>query len=164
MIFITVGGEKFQFNRLFAVMDNDIKSGAITDEVFAQIGVSEYAPKFFKYKRYMPFDEVLKFVRESDIVISHAGVGTVILCLKEGEIPIVLPREENFKEHVDDHQVEFAKKMEEEGKILLAKDEKDVLDKIKNYKKLISKMKPYKISDSSDKLVSYLKTIVEEKD
>ncbi len=45
MIFITLGSQKFQFNRLLKKIDNLIEIGVIQEEVFAQIGYSNYKPK-----------------------------------------------------------------------------------------------------------------------
>ena len=52
MIFITLGSQKFQFNRLLKAIDKLIADGKITDEVFAQIGYSDYIPVHFQYKGY----------------------------------------------------------------------------------------------------------------
>lgn len=50
MIFITLGSQKFQFNRLLEYVDNLIKT--ITEKVFAQIGASDYQPRNFNYEHF----------------------------------------------------------------------------------------------------------------
>ena len=40
MIFITLGSQKFQFNRLLKTVDELVERGIIKEEVFAQIGFS----------------------------------------------------------------------------------------------------------------------------
>ena len=57
MIFIILGSQKFQFNRLVKEVDKLIENGYITEEVYAQIGYSDYEPKNFKFKRFMDRDE-----------------------------------------------------------------------------------------------------------
>lgn len=49
MIFITLGSQKFQFNRLLKAVDELVAAGKIKDEVFAQIGYSDYKPMNYKY-------------------------------------------------------------------------------------------------------------------
>lgn len=49
MIFITLGSQKFQFNRLLQAVDQLIEKSVIEDEVFAQIGYSDYQPKHYAY-------------------------------------------------------------------------------------------------------------------
>ena len=50
MILITVGSQKFQFNRLLSKIDELIEKKVITDKVFAQIGVSDYKPKNYEFQ------------------------------------------------------------------------------------------------------------------
>ena len=57
MIFITLGSQKFQFNRLLQAVDELIEKGVIDDEVFAQIGYSDYEPKHFEYKQFLDREE-----------------------------------------------------------------------------------------------------------
>ena len=56
MIFVTLGSQKFQFNRLLIEIDKLVDEGKITEEVFAQIGYSDYKPKNYKYKENTSLD------------------------------------------------------------------------------------------------------------
>ncbi|MBU7540929.1 beta(1,3)galactosyltransferase EpsH, partial [Levilactobacillus brevis] len=78
MIFVTVGTQKFQMNRLLEKLDDLIRDGKITERVFAQIGYSDYKPQKCDY---MPFlDESIfnKKTSECSLIITHAGVGNII--------------------------------------------------------------------------------------
>ena len=66
MILITVGSQKFQFNRLLEEVDKLIEKKVIEDEVFAQIGVSDYKPKNYEYKDFLTQDEFSKKMDESN--------------------------------------------------------------------------------------------------
>ena len=107
MIFITLGSQKFQFNRLLKAVDEQIASGRITDEVFAQIGASDYYPKNFRYKDYLDRDEFSKEMDRSDIVITHGGTGVIINAVKKKKKVIAIPRLAKYGEHVDDHQLQL---------------------------------------------------------
>ena len=61
MIFITLGSQKFQFNRLLKAIDKLIADGKITDEVFAQIGYSDYIPVHFQYKTFLDREEFAEY-------------------------------------------------------------------------------------------------------
>ena len=52
---------------------------------------------------------------EARAVVMHAGVGSVMISLANGKRPIVMARRAEFGEHVDDHQVELARRMEANG-------------------------------------------------
>ena len=57
-------------------------------------------------------DQAVEYIRKSELVVSHAGIGTIILC-KEYGIPIlILPRRKAYGEHMNDHQLEIAKALE----------------------------------------------------
>ena len=78
MIFITLGSQKFQFNRLLRQIDSLIEKGVITEKVFAQIGASDYVPQFFSYTDYMDKKDFIRYVGEADIVITHGGTGAIM--------------------------------------------------------------------------------------
>jgi len=162
MMFITVGTEKFPFDRLIETIDKAITIGEIKDEVFAQIGSSTYIPKFIKYEKFLTFDEMIKTIRKADIVVSHAGVGSLLICLQMGKMPIIFPRLSRFGEHVDDHQLEFAKRIDVLKKALVAYDEDDLLYKIKNYRQLVTKYKA-KTSFSKKSLIFSLLNSLKQK-
>jgi UDP-N-acetylglucosamine transferase subunit ALG13 len=58
----------------------------------------------------------------ADIVITHGGVGSIYTALRQGHTPIVFPRRVRLGEHVNDHQVEMAQKLAEQGRVVLAED------------------------------------------
>lgn len=53
MIFVTLGSQKFQFNRLLQKIDELVKEEAIKEEIFAQIGYSDYKPENYQYKDFL---------------------------------------------------------------------------------------------------------------
>ncbi len=113
MIFITLGSQKFQFNRLLVEVDRLIQEGVITDTVFGQIGNSDYEPKNFAYKRFLSRDEFASKQEECDIVITHGGTGAIIGALKKGKKVIAIPRLAKYGEHVDDHQIQLLDQFKE---------------------------------------------------
>jgi len=113
MIFITVGSQKFQFNRLLKAVDEFIGKGEITDDVFAQIGYSDYKPVNFRYKDFMNHDEFAAEMSKADIIITHGGTGAIIGAVKKNKKVIAVPRLAKYGEHVDDHQTEIIEQFKE---------------------------------------------------
>ena len=109
MIFVTLGSQKFQFNRLLKEIDLLIEEGNIKEEVFAQIGYSDYNPKNYQYKEFLDRDEFSEIMSKCDTVITHGGTGTIIGAVKKGKKVIAIPRLAKFEEHVDNHQLEIIK-------------------------------------------------------
>ena len=113
MIFITVGSQKFQFNRLLKKIDELVEKKIITDSVFAQVGNSDYKPKNFEYIDFLEQEEFNKKINESDLIITHAGTGVIINAVKNGKKVIATPRLAKYEEHVDNHQIQLIKQFEE---------------------------------------------------
>ena len=101
----------------------------ITEEVIIQTGFSTYEPKYCKWSKLIPYQQMLKNVEDARIVITHGGPASFIMPLQLGKTPIVVPRQQQFNEHVNNHQVEFARNVAERmGTIIPVED----VDKLKD--------------------------------
>ena len=146
MIFITLGSQKFQFNRILKEVDRLVESGTIVDTVFAQIGNSDYEPVNYPFKRFLSRDEFAKFQSECSIVITHGGTGAIIGALRNGKKVIAVPRLAKYGEHVDDHQLQIIHQFDEMHLIEPCYDIsqlKDTYDKLKvtEYRQYVSNTK-----------------------
>lgn len=113
MIFVTVGTHEQPFNRLIKEVDCLLGTGVIKDDVFIQTGYSTYEPKFCKWSSLISFDKMNELMEASDIIITHGGPATFMSAIANGKKPIVVPRQEKYDEHVNDHQVDFAQQVKE---------------------------------------------------
>ena len=118
MIFIALGTQKFQFNRLLQMIDQLISNGKIVESVFAQIGNSDYVPKNIQYTSFMSKFDFEKKIRECDVLITHSGVATIITGLKYEKKVIVVPRLAKYEEHIDNHQVQIAEAFSEQNYVI----------------------------------------------
>ncbi|KWU05809.1 glycosyltransferase [Lactobacillus crispatus] len=109
MIFVTVGTHEQPFNRLIKKVDDLVADGAIQEKVVMQTGFSTYKPKHCEAHKMMSFDEMQQNLKDARIVITHGGPSSFIEALQFGKVPIVVPRQEKFHEHVNNHQVDFVK-------------------------------------------------------
>ena len=121
MIFVTLGSQKFQFDRLLKKIDELIDKGIITDEVFAQIGSSTYLPQNYKYTRFMDREEFSGHENAS-LVVTHGGTGVIMGAVKKGKKVIAVPRLAKYGEHVDDHQLQLLHQFDDLGIICYCKD------------------------------------------
>lgn len=135
MIFVTLGSQKFQFNRLLQKLDELVLQGAIKDEIFAQIGYSDYHPVNYQYKEFLSRDEFAEAQAKADTVITHGGTGAIIGAVKKGKKVLAVPRLAKYGEHVDDHQIQLLKQFDGMGIIEACyqiDDLSNALYKIKN--------------------------------
>lgn len=141
MIFITVGTHEQPFDRLLKCIDNMIENGMITEEIICQKGFTDYEPKNYKAEKLISYEEMQDNIKKARIVITHGGPASFIAPLTVGKIPIVVPRQKKYDEHVNDHQFEFAKEVEKRmGNIIVANTDEELIKSILNYDNLIKKM------------------------
>lgn len=126
MIFVCMGTQVYQFDRLTKKLDELVGDGTITDEIFAQIGAAEYLPKNYEYKKFLNKDEFSKYQEEADIIISHGGTGALIGASKLGKNIVAVPRLAKYHEHVDDHQLQIVNVLEKEGYVRAVYDIDDL--------------------------------------
>ncbi len=131
MIFVVLGTQKFQLNRLLKLLDEYVYAGFIKEEVVAQIGHSSYVPQHYEYKQFMDKEEFDSTIQKADIVIAHSGVGTIMTAINSKKPVIVFPRLAKYKEHVDDHQLDIAKAFETKKYVLCCYEEDNLYEKIK---------------------------------
>ncbi len=126
-IFITLGSQKFQFNRLLKAVDELCEKGTVdAEDVFAQIGYSDYLPKNFSYKKFLDRDEFSNEMEKANIVITHGGTGAIIGAVKKGKKVIAVPRLAKYGEHVDDHQLQLIKQFDDLNLICPCRDTKEL--------------------------------------
>ena len=118
MIFVTLGSQKFQFNRLLKEIERLIEEKKIIEDVFAQIGYSDYKPRNYEYKEFLDREEFSRVMSKCDTVITHGGTGAIIGAVKKNKKVIAIPRLSKFEEHVDDHQIEIVNQFHDMGLIL----------------------------------------------
>lgn len=118
MIFVTLGSQKFQFNRLLMELDKLKENGKIQEEIYAQIGYSDYKPKNYTSRRFFDQTEFKKYMNESSLVISHGGTGAIVTALKMKKKVIAVPRLTKFSEHVDNHQLQIVNEFKEMNLVL----------------------------------------------
>ena len=134
MIFITLGSQKFQFNRLLQAVDELIDKGVIKEEVFAQIGYSDYKPRNYVFKEFLDRDEFAAQEGKCEILITHGGTGAIIGAVKKGKKVIAIPRLAKYGEHVDDHQLQLIAQFKNQNLICGLNDCSELEDGLKYVK------------------------------
>lgn len=162
MIFVTVGTHEQPFNRLVKYIDTLKEADDIAEEVVIQTGFSTYEPQYCTWQKLYPYQQMVELVAKARIVITHGGPSSFIMPLQIGKIPIVLPRQKRFDEHVNDHQLNFCKQVaERNGNIIVVEDIDDLKDAILNYERIIASM-PSELKSNNAKFNEGISNIVDE--
>lgn len=161
MIFVTVGTHEQPFNRLLKKIDELKKNGIIQEDVIMQTGFSTYEPKYCEWSKLIPYQQMIKNVEDARIVITHGGPASFIMPLQIGKVPIVVPRQHKFDEHVNDHQVEFARNVAERmGTIIPVEDIEKLEEVITDYDQIVAGM-GHGMSSNNAKFNKEIEKIIE---
>lgn len=126
MVFVTVGSQKFQFDRLVKAVDELVASGTVNGGAFAQTGACTFAPKHMGHEAFLDREEFRAHMDACNVVVTHGGTGAIIGAVKSGKKVIAVPRRAEFGEHVDDHQAEIVRQFGEMGLIEPCMDPTDL--------------------------------------
>lgn len=151
LIFVILGTQRFQMNRVIDEIDYLVETGKIKKEdIIIQNGYSQPS-KFVKCFQMVGEDQFDEILTKSEVVITHGGTSSIIKALKNGKKTIVIPRKAKFQEHVDDHQKEICDVFKEQGYA-------EVLDDIKQLGSTIDliQTREYKQMNSSKELSRYI--------
>lgn len=130
MIFVTVGTHEQQFNRLIQYMDERKGQNIITECVVMQTGYSTYEPRNCQWKPWLSYHEMQENISRARIVITHGGPSSFMQPLQMGKIPVVVPRQKKYGEHVNDHQLQFCKETQARYHNIIVVEEIQTLEQV----------------------------------
>lgn len=157
-ILVTVGSTNFKFDRFFKIMDEIVEEGVLDgNNIVAQTGIKDYEIKNYKNFEFVSNEEMGKLQSGADVIICHAGTGTVTNSLSKGKKVIVFPRLKKFGEHESDNQLELASAFQSAGYVLCATNKEELITAIKN----IDNFLPKEFSSNNKNFMNILKGLLE---
>lgn len=156
MILVTVGMQ-LPFDRLIKAMDGLAPSLSLP--VIAQTGKGSYVPQHMEARPKISPGEFEDLMREAQLIVSHAGIGTVLTAARVGKPVLLMPRRADLGEHRNDHQLATARSLAGRGGILIALDESELADRIAEGLQL--KQVPHQESPSVRQLHAALSAFIE---
>lgn len=157
MIFVILGTQNIQFNRILIELDRLVEIGVIEDAIFAQTGYSTYIPMHYDFSAFVDMQQFQEYIEKASLIISHGGAGSLIASVKSGKKVIGIPRLKRYGEHVNDHQVELIEQFTSQGYILsvteMSELEEDLI--------LIEGFVPVPYISSNSKILNILETFLD---
>lgn len=131
-------------------------AGKIDEKVIIQIGNTKYKPVNAEYFEFAEYSKIQKLNSDARIVVSHAGVGSILTAMEQKTHLIIFPRLKRYSEVVDDHQLEIAKELSENPNITVVYDVKDLEESLKTNFSFVEECNENKLARS---LKTYLDSI-----
>lgn len=126
-LFVTLGTQKFPFDRLLRALDELVISGYYKrEDILVQVKTLNYVPQYLNCIDIMPLHEFEEILGNAEIVLTHGGEYSIITCLKANKHFVIAPRLSKFGEHVDDNQLEISGIMEKKFGAMVITDMKDL--------------------------------------
>lgn len=158
MILVMLGTQNNDFHRLLEEVEKNIENGNINEEVVVQAGFTKYKSDKMKIFSLTSKEKLEDLIKKADLVITHAGVGSIEMALEQNKKVIAIPRLKKFGEHVNDHQKDIEKKLDEKGCLIGIDDVSKLGIALKKVKKFIPKKyeKP-----KNDEIIYIIKTFID---
>jgi UDP-N-acetylglucosamine transferase subunit ALG13 len=122
LVFVSVGNATQTFPRLLETVDRLAGEGVFGGEsVLLQVGNDRtFRALNCLQEFFLPMERFWQTVHEASLIICHGGAGMLLQVFQCGKTPVVMPRRQQFGEHIDDHQLELVKALAEEGRLIPA--------------------------------------------
>ena len=159
MILVTLGSQDKPFTRLLENIDKEIEKGNIKEKVVVQAGYTfqKYQTNNMEMFGLVDRDEFRKLVNECSLLITHGGVGSILVGLKAGKKVIACPRLFKYKEHMNDHQVQIINEFTNAGYILSYNENDDLADVLNKAKRF----KPKKYVSNTENFINIIKDFID---
>lgn len=156
MILVTLGTQDNSFERLLKEIEHLIEKGIIKDEVVVQAGNTKYKSNKMKIIDFVPPKELVEYINKSSYIITHGGVGSITEALKQNKKIIAVPRKKEYKEHVNNHQMQIVENFNKQGYIIGIQD----IEELEKAIKIIPNFKPNKYKTNTQNIIKIIENFI----
>lgn len=157
LILVLLGTQDKPFTRLLKAVDKAINDGYINEEVIAQVGYTKYNSKNIKTFNLIPSDKYEEIINSASLIITHAGIGSILTGLKYNKKIIGAARLKEYGEHTNNHQLQILEELSSNGYILRLDD----FDNMKSVLEQVKKFKPIKYKSNNKNFVKLVEDYID---
>lgn len=156
MILVVLGTQDKPFTRLLEALDAQKKEGLIQDEIIVQAGCTKIDTDSMKLFDLLPIDEFDTLINDADVIITHAGVGSILSALKKGKKVIACARLAQYGEHTNDHQLQIQEEFARQRYLISCED----FSKINEIIKKLDEFKPNPYISTTENVVNTIRDFI----
>jgi UDP-N-acetylglucosamine transferase subunit ALG13 len=119
LILLTIGTQ-LPFNRLVKALDD--LAPTLSEEIFGQVGEASFEPQHMRWAATLRPDQFEEKFRAASVIVSHAGIGTILTAQKLHKPLVIVPRQAKYGEHRNDHQLATASQVKDKPGVYVAND------------------------------------------
>ena len=124
MILVLCGTQKQSFSRMI----KEVEKLADDYEIIVQAGHSNYRSDKMEMFDFISGEKLKVLYEKADYIVTHGGAGSMLQAIEYGKKTIVFPRLQKYGEHVDDHQLQLAEKLQNLGYLLVFHDGDEIMN------------------------------------
>ncbi len=149
------------FDRLTKTVDQWARAQGRND-VFAQIGSTDYRPSSIQWTPFLSTEEFSQKYMEANVIVAHAGTGSIITALQLGKPILIMPRRASLRETRNDHQVATSEQFRRFDSVKVALDEKELFASLNEIDTMRGRqtIAPY----ASSELVAAIRAFIDDTD
>lgn len=157
MILVLLGTQNNSFHRLLEEIERLIQNKIIKEEVVVQAGYTKYVSKNMKILDFISKEELEELQNKADLIITHGGVGSILLSITKDKKVIAVPRYHQYEEHVNDHQKEIVELFNQKGYIIGIQEVEELEQAIQQ----VGKFEPKKYQQNHDKMLKIIEDFID---
>ncbi len=157
MILVLLGTQNNQFTRLLQEIEKCIENGIINQRVVVQAGFTKFQSDKMNIFDLKPKEVIDNLIDEADFIITHGGVGSILMAIRKNKKVIAVPRLSEFNEHVNNHQRQIVEIFNDKGHIIGIQNLEDLSEAIKQ----IDEFKPVPYSGNNSKMLSIIENFID---
>lgn len=157
MIFVTVGSQ-LPFDRLIKGVDS-WSEGHSEESVFAQTGDSSFCPQYIEAVPHLSPKEFRMKCETAEVIVSHAGIGNIILAFELQKPLVIMPRLARLKEHRNDHQQATVKLLKDRLGFIVAQEVEELegaIQKARTPANTMASFSPYASPELIDAIAAFI--------
>ena len=157
MILVLLGTQHNEFTRLLQEVENCIDNQIIKEQVIVQAGFTKYKSDKMEIFDMISKEELDKYMSKANLIITHGGVGSIIMALEKGKKVIAVPRLHEYGEHVNDHQRQIIKVFSEKNYLIGIQNVEDLPEAIKESETF----EPNEYKNNNQKMLNIIEDFIE---
>lgn len=157
VILVLLGTQNNSFHRLLEKIDELTQKKVIQEEVIAQSGYTKYQAKNIKMIDFISKEELEELQNQAELIITHGGVGSILLSITKDKKVIAVPRLHKYQEHVNDHQKEIVELFNKKGYIIGIQEVEDLEQALQRSKEF----QPQKYRQDNSKMLQLIEDFIE---
>ena len=156
MILVTLGTQDNSFERLLKKIECLIKTGIIQEKVIVQAGNTKFESEKMKIIDFVSQKELEEYINKASYIITHGGVGSITEALRQNKKIIAVPRKKEYKEHVNNHQMQIVENFNKQGYIIGNQD----VEELEKAVKMIPNFKPNKYKTNTQNIIKIIENFI----